>query len=107
MSLSRSLTGRTRLSRPRMTGFARLGASAVCVLLSALSVSAEAPNAAYVLDRYVKVTGGAAASHSVHSERDLIEGRTLDGERVLLRATVATSRAHDSVSNIQIPQEGS
>ena len=82
-------------------------AAIACLLLSALSVSAEAPNAAYVLDRYVKVTGGAAVWHSVHSERDLIEGRTLDGERVLLRATVATSRAHDSVSNIQIPQDGS
>jgi Outer membrane lipoprotein-sorting protein len=37
----------------------------------------------------------------------MIEGRTLDGERVVLRATVATSRARDSVSNIQIPQQGS
>jgi hypothetical protein len=89
-----------------MTGFVRLGVSAACLLFSALTLSAEAPNAAYVLDRYVKATGGAAAWHSVHSERDLIEGRTLDGERVLLRATVATSRGHDSINNIQIPQEG-
>jgi hypothetical protein len=90
-----------------MTGFARLVVNVAGIVLSALSVSAESPTAATVLDRYVKVTGGAAAWHSVHSERDLIEGRTLDGERVVLRATVVTSRAHDSVSNIQIPQEGS
>lgn len=99
--------GQTPLSRPQMTGFARLCVSIAAVVLPALSVSAETPTAATVLDRYVKVTGGAAAWHSIHSERDLIEGRTLDGERVVLRATVATSRAHDSVSNIQIPQEGS
>ena len=54
------------------------------LLLSALSVSAETPTAATVLDRYVKVTGGAAVWHSVHSERDLIEGRSLDGERVVI-----------------------
>jgi len=90
-----------------MTGFARLCISVACVLLSVLSVSAETPTASTVLDRYVKVTGGAAAWHSVRSESDLIEGRTLDGERVVLRAAVATSRAHDSLSNIQIPQEGS
>ncbi len=53
------------------------------------------------------MTGGTTAWHSIHSERDLIEGRTLDGERIVLRATVATSRAHDAVSNIEIPQQGS
>ena len=87
-----------------MTGFARLAVSVAC---AALSVFAETPTAATVLDRYVKVTGGAAAWHSVHSERDVIEGRTLDGERVVLRATIATSRAHDTVSNIEVPQHGS
>ncbi len=86
---------------------AQASACGLYLLLSSLSLFAESPTAATVLDRYVKATGGAAAWHEVHSERDLIEGRTLDGERVLLRATVATSRAHDSVSNIQIPQEGS
>jgi hypothetical protein len=86
---------------------AQASACGFFLLLSTLALSAETPTAATVLDRYVKVTGGAAAWHAVHSERDLIEGRTLDGERVVLRAAVATSRAHDSVSNIQIPQEGS
>jgi hypothetical protein len=90
-----------------MTGFARLCLSLAAAVLSAHSVSADVLTVATVLDRYVRVTGGAAAWHSVHSERDLIEGRTLDGERVVLRATVATSRASDSISNIQVPQEGS
>ncbi len=86
---------------------AQASACGFYLLLSALALSADSPSAATVLDRYVKVTGGATAWHAIHSERDLIEGRTLDGERVVLRATVATSRAHDLVSNIQIPQEGS
>lgn len=90
-----------------MTGFARLCASVAAAILSAHAVSADVPTAATVLDRYVKVTGGAAAWHAKHSERDQIEGRTLDGEHVVLRATVSTSRTGDSVSSIQIPQAGS
>ncbi len=93
-----------RSSMPRITGFARL-----CASLSLLAVSAwaENPTAGSVLDRYVRVTGGAAAWHAKRSERDRIEGRTLDGERVVLQATVSTSRSGDSVSNVQIPQQAS
>jgi hypothetical protein len=62
------------------------------------------PTAGQVLDRYVSVTGGAATWRAKHTERDEIEGRTLDGERVVLRATVTVSRAGNSFSEIQVPQ---
>lgn len=65
------------------------------------------PTAGSVLDRYVGLTGGAAAWHSKHSQRQEIEGRTLDGERVVLRATISTSRSGDTLSNITIPEEAS
>jgi hypothetical protein len=65
------------------------------------------PSAATVLDRYVKIAGGAAAWHSKHSERQEIEGRALDGDRVVLRATISISRSGDYVSAIGIPLEGS
>jgi hypothetical protein len=53
------------------------------------------------------VTGGAAAWHSKRTERDDIEGRTLDGTRVVLRATVTVSRSGNSLSEIEVPQKGS
>ncbi|MGA2716514.1 MAG: outer membrane lipoprotein-sorting protein [Bryobacteraceae bacterium] len=99
-----------------MSGFARPGASwiliaavfASCLLACSLSAApASSPTAGAILDRYVKVTGGAAAWHAKRSERDEIEGRTLDGERVVLRATVAISRRGDSFSDIQVPQKAS
>jgi hypothetical protein len=102
-----------------MNGFARPGASTqrarcgvgvfACVFASALSAAppGNPPTAGAVLDRYVKVTGGAAAWHAKRSERDEIEGRTLDGERVVLRATVILSRVGDSLSNIEVPQKAS
>jgi len=93
-----------------MSGFARPGASGLVVTLFACSLCAAPatfPTAGSVLDRYVKVTGGAAAWHAKRSERDEIEGRTLDGERVVLRATVAISRRGDSFSGIQVPQKAS
>jgi hypothetical protein len=68
---------------------------------------ATLPSAEAVLDRYVRLTGGASAWHSKHSERDEIEGRALEGDRVVLRATISTSRSGEYVSNIQIPQQGS
>jgi hypothetical protein len=102
-----------------MNGFARPGASThrarcgvgvfACVFASALSAAppGNPPTAGAVLDRYVKVTGGAAAWRAKRSERDEIEGRTLDAERVVLRATVTLSRMGDSLSNIEVPQKAS
>ena len=54
---------------------------------------AHAPAAACraPLDRYVRVTGGAALWRSKMTERDEIEGRSLDGSRVVLLASVVTS----------------
>jgi hypothetical protein len=65
------------------------------------------PAAGRVLDRYVSVTGGAALWHAKRVERDEIEGRTLDGQRVVLRATITVSRAGNSVSEIRVPQAAS
>jgi hypothetical protein len=101
-----------------MTGFARR-AVRICaggVLACALSFAAAPslaeprgtlPTAGQVLDRYVSATGGAAAWHAKHTERDDIEGRTLDGLRVVLRATVTISRSGNAVSEIQVPQSAS
>src|SRR5580658_7852278 len=65
------------------------------------------PTAGQVLDHYVNVTGGAAAWHAKHTERDDIEGRTLDGQRVVLRAAITLSRSGNSVSEIDVPQKAS
>ena len=65
------------------------------------------PSAAQVLDRYVKVTGGAFAWRAKEVETDDIEGRTLDGTRVVLRATVTVSRGGNTISQIRVPQAGS
>ena len=79
------------------------------LLLCALPLGAAGslPSAAAVLDRYVNVTGGAAAWHDKRVETDDVEGRTLDRMRVVLRATVTISRAGNSLSQIQVPQAGS
>jgi len=76
-------------------------------LAQAFSAPNKPPTAGAILDRYVRVTGGAQAWHSKRSERDEIEGRTLDGDRVVLRATVVVSRSGDSFSEIQVPQVAS
>jgi hypothetical protein len=65
------------------------------------------PSAAQVLDRYVAVAGGTAAWQSKSTESDDIEGRTLDAERVVLRAVVTVSRSGNSISEIRVPQNGS
>jgi len=70
----------------------------------ALAAPGNLPAAGQVLDRYVAVTGGAAAWHAKHTETDDIEGRTLDGQRVVLRASITVSRSGNSVSEIQVPQ---
>ena len=64
------------------------------------------PSAGQIFDRYVNATGGAAAWRSKTSERDDIEGRTLDGQRIVLRATVTLSRSGNSFSEIQIGECG-
>lgn len=101
-----------------MSGFARRAVSSLSILsvfasvavipdVAAAATHDNVPSAGQVLDRYVGVTGGAAAWHAKHSERDDIEGRTLDGQRVVLRAIVTVSRAGNSLSEIQVPQTGS
>jgi hypothetical protein len=97
-----------------MTGFARRGASRLssagvfaCAIAAFASTPERLPSAGQVLDRYVSVTGGEAAWHAKHTERDDIEGRTLDGQRVVLRATVTLSRSGNSFSEIQVPQNAS
>jgi hypothetical protein len=91
-----------------MSGFARRSASFCGAGIFACALSFGAPNqlptAGQILDRYVSVTGGAAAWHAKHTETDDIEGRTLDGRRVVLRALVTVSRSGNSVSEIQVPQ---
>jgi hypothetical protein len=100
-----------------MSGFARralrfyraVDFAWVALVFAGLSFAAAGtlPTAGQILDRYVAVTGGANAWHAKHTERDEIEGRTLDGQRVVLRATVTVSRFGNSLSEIQIPQDGS
>ena len=63
------------------------------------------PSARAVLDRYIAVTGGAAAWNSKKTERDEIEGRSLDGSRVLLRASLAFTRQGNSINEVKIPEE--
>jgi hypothetical protein len=96
----------TSFSKLRKTGFAL---SIVSLLASAPAFAQQdrLPTAGQVLDRYVQVTGGRSAWKSKEIETDDIEGRTLDGTRVVLRATVTISRKGDSLSTIRIPQNGS
>jgi hypothetical protein len=72
-----------------------------------LQAADKLPPVSQVLDRYVRITGGAALWQSKHTERDDIEGRTLDGTRVVLRATVTNSRAGNAVSEVEVPQAAS
>jgi hypothetical protein len=58
-----------------------------------------------VLDRYVRITGGVSLWHAQKSETDDLEGRALDDDHVVLRATITTTRAGDSVSVVHIPEE--
>jgi len=68
-------------------------------------LAAPLPSARSVLDRYIAATGGASAWNSKRTERDDIEGRSLDGNHVLLRATVAMTREGNSHSEIRVPEE--
>ena len=103
------------LLKPRNSGSFLTGSLLLCVLAAIhLATSAGAARAASrnlsagdILDRYVRVTGGAATWRSRTTERDEIEGRSLEGDRVVLLASVFTSRSGDSFNRIQIPEEGS
>ena len=77
---------------------------AVMLLCGTAAAAGQPPTAGQVLDRYVNLTGGIAAWQAKQTEADDIEGRTLDGQRVVLRATVTVSRSGNSVSEIQVPQ---
>jgi hypothetical protein len=94
-----------------MSGFARriVRFCGLGVVACAFSFAApkNLPTAGQVLDRYISVTGGSVAWHAKHTERDEIEGRTLDGQRVVLRASVTMSRSGNGLSQIQVPQVAS
>ena len=78
--------------------------SLFCAVMQA-AVPRNLPAAATVFDRYIDATGGRAAWNSKRTERDEIEGRSLDGQHVLLRATVAWTRQGNSVSDVKVPEE--
>ena len=91
------------LSKLRKTGF---GQATISLLFAAgLAASDKVPAAGNILDRYVSVTGGNSNWHSRKFERDEVEGRALDDNRVVLQATIFTSRSGDSLSEVHIPQE--
>jgi hypothetical protein len=77
-----------------------------CAMASAAATD-RPPSAGQILDRYVSLTGGSSAWHNKNTERDEIEGRTLDGLRVVLRAAITLSRSGNSISEIQVPQSAS
>ncbi len=90
----------------QMSGFVRRIGSLLLCVAPLFAAPGRLPSAGEVLDRYVSATGGSAAWHEKRTETDDVEGRTLDGLRVVLRATVTVSRAGNSLSQIQVPQAG-
>ncbi len=95
--------------KQRKTGFRRLLAASLLFAAGTLAAARpnELPPAKAVLDRYVTVTGGDAAWHSRRTEHEEIEGRSLDGKDVLLRAGISLTRQGDFISNVQLPEAGS
>lgn len=87
----------------RFTGFSAL-ISLACVA-SAASRPSSTPQPGWVLDRYLQATGGASAWRSKKSARAEIEGRTLDRDRLVLRATTLTARGGNALSDIAVPEE--
>ena len=85
------------LSAPLLTLFAVPG--------SAAPTRPAQASVSQIIERYIGVTGGAAAWHEKKSERDEIEGRALDSGRVVLRASIALTRAGDSVNDVTVPEE--
>ena len=55
----------------------------------------------------MQAAGGSALWHAQKWETDEIEGRTLDDGRVILKATVSTSRSGNYLSEITVPQVAS
>src|SRR5206468_1516604 len=103
----RCSTDMTWLSKPRRSGLRNrclflYGASVAMVWPAAAT---SLPSARLVLDRYIAVTGGAPAWNSKKTERDEIEGRSLDGKHVLLHATLAMTRQGNSLNEIRVPEE--
>jgi hypothetical protein len=101
------------LSKVAMRSSKRLRAGfAAYLILSAfigprLFAAPKTPSAADVLDRYVQATGGAGLWRSQKWESDEIEGRALDDNRVVLKATISTSRSGNSLSEVSVPQVAS
>jgi hypothetical protein len=93
----------TWLSKPRTTGLLLISLVVLCI--GGFADNTSQVTAATVLDRYVRVTGGANLWHAQKSETDDIEGRALDDDRIVLRATITTTRSGDSVSAVHVPQE--
>ena len=93
----------TSLLKQLKRGLALCAASIFAAALCPASPSRPSPG--QIFDRYVTVTGGDAAWRAKQSERDEIEGRTLDGNHVILRATIALTRAGYSLNEIRIPEE--
>jgi hypothetical protein len=94
------------LSKPRKSGLHKL--QVLCAASLAITVQLSAtplPSAKSVLDRYIAATGGASAWNSKKTERDDIEGRSLDGRHVLLRATLAMTRQGNALNEIRVPEE--
>ena len=87
------------LSTPRRIGFV-LSSVSLC-----LAAPAPLPSAAQVFDRYIRATGGEKAWHSKYSERDDIEGRSLDNNAVVLRATLTHTRAGNALHEVTAPEE--
>ena len=94
----------TWFSKPRKAGFALFSASLLLAGVSA-AAGASSSSAAEILDRYVKVTGGAPLWRAQRFERHEIEGRTLDGNTVVLNASILTARDGSSRSEVHVPQE--
>ena len=63
------------------------------------------PSARAVFDRYVSATGGETAWRSKKTERDEIEGRSIDSGRLVLRATVAMTRQGNILNDVKVPEE--
>ena len=78
-----------------------------CIAQGASTGSPALPSASVVFDHYVQATGGRSAWQSKQMERDDIEGRTLDGSRVILQASVTTTRNGNSRTDMSIPEVAS
>src|SRR5690348_3883572 len=95
------LSAKILSSRRRISGFVPLLTLSLAALHPAFG---RTPSAAEILDHYVQAAGGANLWHSQKWETDEIEGRALDDDRVVLKATVSTSRSGNYLSEVFVPQ---